>query len=147
MFSSRATLVLTLGVLAIVGGARAQTPPQTQADDYTRYELQAPGSAAFHILYDVTATTPGAHYFYNTIRPGAEEEVHGVIDLHTGASLPWEVVDGAHARANGHPRASLEGRYIKVTLARPVPDGGQGRHFWKSRKETRSSSAFTGRLT
>jgi hypothetical protein len=89
--------------------------------------LQQPGSGSFRILYDVSATTPGARYYYNTIRPGAEEEVHGVTDLHTGAALGWEVVDGAHARDNGHPTASEDGRYIKITLARPVPDGGQGR--------------------
>lgn len=105
----------------------AQQSPQTQTDDYTRYELQEPGSAAFRIVYDVSATTPGARFYYNTIREGAEEEVHEVRDLHTGVPLGWEVVDGAHARANGHPRANLEGRYIKVTLARPVPEGGQGR--------------------
>ncbi|MDX1394754.1 MAG: hypothetical protein R3195_10185 [Gemmatimonadota bacterium] len=101
--------------------------PQTQTDDYTRYELLEPGSAGFRILYDVSATTPDARFYYNTIRVGAEEEVHGVTDLHTGRPLEWEVVDGAHARENGHPRASPEGRYIKVTLARPVPDGGQAR--------------------
>ncbi len=101
--------------------------PQTQTDDYTRYELLEPGSAAFRIRYDVSATTAGARYYFNTIRAGAEEEVHGVVDLRTGEPLAWEVVDGAHARARGHPRASLEGRYIEVTLARPVPEGGQGR--------------------
>jgi hypothetical protein len=101
--------------------------PQTQADDYTRYELQAPGSGAFRILYDVTATTPGKRYYFNTIRAGAEEEVHGVTDLMTGLPLEWEVVSGEEARRTGHPRASLEGRYIKVTLARPVPEGGEAR--------------------
>lgn len=105
----------------------AQQPPQTQTDDYTRYELQERGSGAFHIIYDVTATTAGARYFYNGIRAGAEDEVHHVTDLHTGQPLAWEVVDGAHARANGHPRAGLDSRFIKVTLARPVPEGGQGR--------------------
>jgi hypothetical protein len=105
----------------------AQDAPQTQTDDYTRYELEAPGGGAFRILYDVTATTAGARFFYNGIREGAEEEVHGVTDLHTGAPLAWEVVDGAHARANGHPRAGLDGRFIKVSLARAVPEGGQGR--------------------
>lgn len=107
--------------------ALAQDPPQTQTDDYTRYELQAPGSGAFHIIYDVTATTPGARVFYNGIRAGAEEEVHRVIDLRTGRSLQWEVVDGAYARSHGHPQASLDGRFIKVVLARPVPADGQGR--------------------
>ena len=120
------SLLLLLGAQA--GPSQAQqSAPQTQTDDYTRYELQEPGSAAFRILYDVSATTPGARFYYNGIRAGAEEEVHGVTDLHTGQALEWEVVDGAHARSNGHPRASLEGHYIKVTLARPVAEGGQGR--------------------
>ncbi|MEQ9400960.1 MAG: hypothetical protein RJQ04_17465 [Longimicrobiales bacterium] len=101
--------------------------PQTQTDSYTRYELQAPGSAAFRIVYDVSATTPGARFYYNTIRAGAEEVVHGVTDLATGRELRWEVVDGTHARANGHPRAGADAHYIKVWLARPVPEGGQGR--------------------
>ncbi len=112
---------------AVAQPAASQQGPQTQTDSYTRYELQDPGSAAFRIIYDVTATTPGAMYYYNGIRAGAEEEVHGVTDLATGQSLRWEVVDGSHARANGHPRASVEGHFIKVWLARPVPEGGQGR--------------------
>jgi hypothetical protein len=108
----------------------AQDPtflPQTQADDYTRYELQAPGSGAFRILYDVTATTPGKIHYFNTIRAGAEEEVHGVIDLMTGLPLAWEVAGGEEARRTGHPGAALESRYIKVALARPVPEGGEAR--------------------
>jgi hypothetical protein len=113
--------------LALPCAAPAQVPSQTQSDDYTRYELQAPGSAAFRITYDVSATTAGARYYFNTIRAGAEEEVHGVTDLRTGRPLEWRVVDGAYAREHGHPQASLDGRYIQVTLARPVPDGGQGR--------------------
>lgn len=118
---------VTLMMVGSTSGTLAQQAPQTQTDDYTRYELQAPGSGAFRIFYDVSATTPGARYYFNTIRAGAEEEVHGVTDLHTGQPLAWEVVDGGHARANGHPRADLDGHYIKVTLARPVPEGGQGR--------------------
>jgi hypothetical protein len=101
--------------------------PQTQADDYTRYELQAPGSAGFRILYDVTVTTPGKKHYFNTIRAGAEEEVHGVTDLMTGQELTWEVVSGQEAREIGHPRANPQGRYIKVVLARPVPEGGEVR--------------------
>jgi len=117
-------LVVAALLPAVPLGAQA---PQTQTDDYTRYELQRPGTGAFRIFYDVTATTPGARFYYNGIRAGAEEEVHGVTDLHTGEALDWEVVDGVHARANGHPRANPDGHYIKVTLARPVPEGGQGR--------------------
>jgi len=33
---------------------------QTEADEYTRYELLAPETASFKITYEVTATTPGA---------------------------------------------------------------------------------------
>jgi hypothetical protein len=124
---TRLSFSLAAATLLMATAAIAQPARQTQTDDYTRYELQEPGSAAFRIFYDVSATTAGATYFYNTIRAGAEEEVHQVTDLHTGLSLEWEVVDGSHAQANGHPRASADGRYIKVSLARPVPEGGQGR--------------------
>lgn len=128
MLRRRSALVATAVCLSgAFSPAAAQAPPQTQTDDYTRYELQAPGSGAFRIFYDVTATTAGARFYYNSIRAGAEEEVHGVTDLHTGRPLAWEVVEGAYAREHGHPRASLEGRYIQVALARPVPEGGQGR--------------------
>ena len=123
----RPSILALACALALPCSAAAQGAPQTQADDYTRYELQAPGSAGFRIFYDVSATTPGAPFFYNSIRGGAEEEVHSVTDLHTGTALEWRVVEGAYAREHGHPRASLEGRYIQVTLARPVAEGGQGR--------------------
>lgn len=120
-------LVAALAALFGAVGQAAAQAPQTQADDYTRYELQEPGSGAFRILYDLSATTPGARFYHNTVRAGAEVEVHGVTDLHSGRPLAWRLVDGAEARAHGHPRAGLEGRYIQVALPRPVPDGGQGR--------------------
>ena len=44
---------------------------QTEADEYTRYELLAPGSGRFRITYEVTATTAGAPHFYNTIPNGS----------------------------------------------------------------------------
>jgi hypothetical protein len=105
----------------------AQGFRQTQTDDYTRYELLQPGSASFRILYDVSATAAGAPFYFNTIRAGAEEEVHGVRDLHTGASLEWRLVEGSEARTLGMQNANPQSRYIAVTLARPVPAGGQGR--------------------
>lgn len=122
------TAAATAGWMLVAAWSLAgQGAPQTETDSYTRYELQAPGSESFRIIYDVSATTAGARFYFNTVREGAEEEVHGVMDLHTGRPLEWELVDGAHARAHGHPNASAEGRYIKVTLARAVPEGGQGR--------------------
>ena len=50
-----------------------------------------------------------------------------VIDLMTGAQLKFQEVSGADARESGLTNASLEGRYIRVELARPVPQGGEGR--------------------
>jgi hypothetical protein len=113
--------------VAIAVLALQQQRPQTQADDYTRYELLAPGSQSFRIFYDVTATTPGATHYFNAIRAGAEEIVHGAYDRMTGASLQWEVIDGARARTSGHPTASPQGHFIMVKLARPVPEGGETR--------------------
>jgi hypothetical protein len=112
------------------GGLREQTAPdqrQTQEDDYTRYELLAPETAQFRIYYEVTATTPGARFFYNTIRPGSVATDERVIDLATGQPLKWEVVPGKVARTAGHPTADPETEYIKVHLARPVPNDGEVR--------------------
>ncbi|MBA3269308.1 MAG: hypothetical protein H0T71_02275 [Acidobacteria bacterium] len=108
--------------------AHAQTAPrQTQEDDYTKYELLATDTAQFRIYYEVSATTPGARFFYNTIRPGSVATDERVIDLSTGQPLKWEVVRGTDARTAGHPTADPETDYIKVHLARPVPQGGEAR--------------------
>ena len=108
--------------------AQAQTPQrQTQEDDYTRYELLAPDTAQFRILYEVTATTPGAKFFFNAIRKGSVASDERVSDMMTGQPLKWEVVSGAQARTEGHPTADLETEWLKVHLARPVPKGGEGR--------------------
>lgn len=107
--------------------AAGQAFRQAQTDDYTRYELLDPASHSFLITYDVSATTPGAPYYFNGVRAGAEEEVHAVYDLATGHALEWQVVDGEAARRAGMLNASPSGRYIQVTLRVPVPDGGQAR--------------------
>jgi hypothetical protein len=106
----------------------AQAPQrQTQEDDYTRYELLAPDTAQFRILYEVTATTAGAPFFFNAIRRGSVATDERVTDMMTGQALKWEVVSGKQARAEGHPTADLETEWLKVHLARPVPKGGEGR--------------------
>jgi hypothetical protein len=120
-------LVTLIVALAATLGAQPQAPRQTQEDDYTRYELLAPETAQFRIYYEVTATTPGATFFYNAIRPGSVATDERVIDLATGQPLKWEVVSGEAARSAGHPAADLETEYIKVHLARPVPKDGEAR--------------------
>jgi len=96
-------------------------------DAYTRYELLAPETASFKIIYDVTAVSPGAKYFFNPIRPGSVATDESVIDLMTGTPLKFQEVSGAEARESGLTNANLDTRYIRVELARPVPDGGEGR--------------------
>jgi hypothetical protein len=101
---------------------------QTETDEYTRYELLAPGSAKFKITYEVTATTAGAKYYYNPIRKGSTATEESVLDVMTGKSLKFEVVSGADARKDAlMSDADLDTNYIKVTLARPVPTNGRGR--------------------
>jgi hypothetical protein len=118
----------SLFAMTLLSGAVAPlTGQQSSADDYTRYELLAPETAKFRILYDVTATTPGARYFFNPIRKGSEASDETVTDPVTGAPLRFTEVDGATARAQGLARADLETRYIRVELPRPVPQGGEVR--------------------
>ena len=123
----RYCLVVASLAVSVVATHAQNAPPQTQEDDYTRYELLAPDTAQFRIYYEVTATTPGVRYFYNTIRPGSVATDERVVDLATGEPLKWEVVSGKAARGAGHPAADLDTDYIKVHLARPVPEGGQVR--------------------
>ena len=98
------------------------------ADAYTRYELLAPGSSKFRIIYEVTATTPGATHYFNPIRTGSVASDEAVFDRATGKALPFEEVGAAVARAGGVRVVDSTQRYIRVTLPRPVPgDGGEGR--------------------
>jgi hypothetical protein len=115
-------------LVLFAGAASAQAPlRQTQEDDYTRYELLGPDTAQFRILYEVTATTAGAPFFFNAIRKGSIATDESVVDMMTGQQLKWEIVSGAQARKEGHPTADLETEWLKVYLARPVPKGGEGR--------------------
>ena len=106
----------------------AEPPRQTEADAYTRYELLSPGSGKFRIVYEVTATTAGARYYFNPIRKGSVSSDERVVDRATGAPLAFDVVNGTVARAAGVRGADSTQEYIRVTLAHPVPsDGGEAR--------------------
>lgn len=120
----RATWLLTLSIVASVVPCAAQNRSE---DEYTRYELLAPETASFKIIYDVTVVTPGAAFFFNPIRKGSIATDESVIDMASGRPLKFEQVTGAAARESGLPNADLEGEYIRVTLARPVPAGGGAR--------------------
>ena len=99
--------------------------PVRESDEYTRYELLAPESASFHILFEVTAVTPGATVYFNPIRKGSTASGETVTDRASSRPLQFEVVSGAEARTSGLPEADLATDYIRVHLPRPVPaDGG-----------------------
>ncbi len=114
---------LTLALQAATHVAPA--PLQTETDEYTRYELLAPGSGQFRIVYEVSATTPGARVYFNPIRKGAAASNEAVYDRLTGQALPFTIVTGAVARAEGHPEADLDTPYIRIVLPRPVPKDGE----------------------
>jgi hypothetical protein len=119
--------LIVAAVLAASGPAAAQRQPQ-EADGYTRYELLAPGSAKFLIVYDISAVRPGATAFFNPIRKGSIATDEKVTDLATGQPLAFKVVSGESAKTTGLPEADPTYDYIRVELAHPVPpDGGQAR--------------------
>ncbi|HEX4965325.1 MAG TPA: hypothetical protein VF173_31235 [Thermoanaerobaculia bacterium] len=117
---------------------RASDVPR-EADEYTLYELLAPDSAQFHILFEVTAITPGATAYFNPIRKGSEASGESVRDRATSQPLPFEVVSGEEARKSGLPEADLATNYIRVHLPRPVPaEGGIRLLIEKTYKDAKS---------
>src|SRR5215212_6258628 len=91
-------------VVTTPAAAQAQAP-EREADEYTRYELLAPESAQFRILFEVTAVEPGAAFYFNPIRKGSAASDESVRDQATSQPLPFEVVSGEEARASGLPEA------------------------------------------
>jgi len=100
---------------------------QTQTDSYTQYDLLAPDTHSFRIVYDVSGTVANAKYYWNTLRKGSEHTINKVWDLYSGKELKWQIVNGTTAKQNGLSNASEEIDYLQVTLARPIPVGGQAR--------------------
>ena len=127
-FAPLALLVLPLAATAAHAQPRTAPPPaaQTEADAYTRYELLAPGSAKFRIIYEITAATPGATAYFNPIRAGSVATDERVTDRATGRPLAFRVVDASSARAGGVRGTDSTMEYIRVALARPVPPDGGG---------------------
>jgi len=103
--------------------------PLPAADEMTVYDLLAPATHSFDIIYDVSATKAGAAYFFNPIRPGATASRERVVDRATGKPLAFAIVDGKTAKAVGGAGASTSdsARFLRVTLLRPVPKGAETR--------------------
>src|SRR5215203_3486737 len=109
----------------LVIGAVAQT--QISEDAYTRYELLDPSTQSFRIVYEVTSTTVGSNFYFNTLRKGSEHKVDEVIDLASGKKLEWTIVNGAEAKKSGLVDAEVDVDYLRIKLANSVPVGGEYR--------------------
>ena len=109
---------------ALVGSPLSAQESQTEAGEYTRYELLAPGTGQFKIRYQVWATTPAARVYFNPIRRGSEATDEAVYDQATGARLEFDLVEGRDAKSQGFAEADSGTRYIRVKLPRPVPKDG-----------------------
>jgi hypothetical protein len=138
---------LTSTVLAQGPPPMAGVPAQTESDAYTRYELLAPGSAKFRIIYEVTATTPGAIAYFNPIRQGSVATDERVTDRATGRPLVFAVVGHDVAAAGGVRGGDSTQEYIRVTLAHPVPaNGGEARVLIEKTYEDAKSYYADGNL-
>ena len=103
--------------------------PLRAASDYTVYELLAPSTHSFDILYDVSINREGAAFFFNPIRQGSVATNERVIDLSTGKALEFGEVDAKTARESGLVRGKIadDQKYIRVKFLHPVPKNGEVR--------------------
>jgi hypothetical protein len=95
------------------------------ADEMVTFDLQAPASRSYEIVYDASATREGAAYFFtpsNSSRPR-------VVDRATGKPLQFTIVDGKTAKAAGGFAATTpdSAPFLRVQLARPVPKSAETR--------------------
>ena len=97
------------------------------ADELTVYELLAPATHSFAITYDISTSVEGSPYLFNPIRRGSVASDERVIDAATGKPLKFEVVTTEVAIQRGMKSKPSADNYIQVTLAHPVPKGGEGR--------------------
>src|SRR5204862_8292870 len=65
--------------------------------------------------------------FFNPIRKGSVASDEHVYDRMTGAPLQFDIASGDVARAGGVRGADSTSQYIRVRLARPVPNDGEAR--------------------
>jgi hypothetical protein len=97
-------------------------------DELTVYDLLAPETHKFAIIYDVSATREGAPYYLNPIRPGSVAEKEKVVDRATGQDLKFDVVDGKTAKADGMSRNAADNdQFLRVHLLKPVAKGSETR--------------------
>jgi len=120
--------VIVAGLLAGVTALDAQQSTFNARDDYTEYNLLAPSSHQFHIVYYLSQRQVGAATVLNQTRSGSEGSNISVRDPRTGEPLKFEYKTGAELAAAGETgRLAPAEHYIRAFLPRPVPEGGEGR--------------------
>jgi hypothetical protein len=101
-------LVIAVMFAALAAPAAAQRGVD---DEYGRFELMAPDSNSYRIVYDISVTTAGAKSFVSRMGQVAQMRDISVTDRMTGQPLRFD-------------RATNE---LRIQLARAVPAGGETR--------------------
>jgi hypothetical protein len=125
------------------------TVPAWAADELTVYDLLAPETHKFAIVYDVSATREGAPYYLNPIRHGSVAEKERVVDRATGQELKFDVVTGKTAKAEGigGRNSADDDEFLRVHLLKPVAKGSETRiRIYKTYTDAASYSEKNGTL-
>src|SRR5262249_23307174 len=80
-------------------------------DEYVRYDLLDPATHSFQLTHDLSLVKAGATTYSDRVTVDTQMRDVSVIDVMTGAPLTFKLAAGR----------------IDITLARPVPKGGQTR--------------------
>jgi hypothetical protein len=130
-------------ILLVLGSASAFA-----SDVLTVYELLAPSTHSFSIIYDMSTAVEGSPYLFNPIRNGSVASDERVIDAATGKPLKMEEVSAADAAKHGLRGKPSADSFIQVTLAQPVPKGGEARvRIFKIYMDAASYGGEAGELT
>ncbi len=115
-------MIKTLCWLALAGSAFG-------ASDLAVYQLLAPSTHSFELVFETSVTQVGAAYFFNPIRPGSAVSKESAIDLATGKPLELKTVKGSEAKAAKAAPADTpdNAQFLWVKLLRPVPQGAETR--------------------
>ena len=119
------------------------------ADELTVYDLLAPETHRFAIIYDVSATREGAPYYLNPIRRGSVADKERVVDRATGQPLKFDIVDGKTAKADGAGGRNTadDDQFLRVHLLKPVAKGSETRiRIYKTYTDAASYSEKDGGL-
>jgi hypothetical protein len=128
MIGARGVALVACVVIAPNTCSRRRPRPKPKPTRTRGTSCSRPAAAKFRIIYEVTATTPGATHYFNPIRKGSVASNERVFDRATGKPLVFDEVGVDVARAGGVRSNDTSQKYIRVKLARPVPpDGGEAR--------------------